>query len=272
MQSQPMQPHWSSHALNWRYIGPPLRPCAEDVQELQRRLVARLPENAGAGLLLGVTPEIARANWPFSLTAVDLSQAMIDHVWPGDGPGRRALRGDWLELPVAEGSMDVAIGDGCFSIFDVPAGYERFSASIARALRPQGLFAIRLYARLSPGESVEQVFDDLFARKIGSIHAFKWRLAMALQGESPSESVKLAEIWDTYAARVPDPSALAAHTGFPIEEVSTLNAYRGSPSAYSFPKLETVLELIAPWFEPLEVWHGSYELAERCPQLLLRKR
>src|SRR3954469_13402114 len=81
--------HWNRHAEQWRRVGPPLRPTAEDVAYLRDRVAAVHLQASGRparprALLLGVTPEYASAEWrpELDLLAVDRSQGMIDEVWP----------------------------------------------------------------------------------------------------------------------------------------------------------------------------------------------
>jgi SAM-dependent methyltransferase len=225
-------------------------------------------------LLLGVTPEFANTSFtpPLNLIAVDQSESMIAQVWPGDTATRRAVRGDWLDLALPATSFELAIGDGCLSMFDFTQGYRNFSRSIARVLRPGAHFALRLYCSLQQTESAAQVFDALWSRRIGSFHAFKWRLAMALISDVATRSVRLNEIWSSYCEHAPDPTELAQRTGFPLAEVLTMDSYRGSASAYSFPRAEEAIATLSGDFELRDTYRGSYELGERCPLLWLRRR
>ena len=80
---------WEELARKWDRYGPPICPDHSDVAHYRAGI-------AGAEahvLLLGVTPQLAGLGT--RLTALDGSQAMIDHVWPGNTPGRRAILGDW---------------------------------------------------------------------------------------------------------------------------------------------------------------------------------
>jgi hypothetical protein len=66
--------------------------------------------------------------------------------------------------------------------------------------------------------------------------------------------------------------ALAEQTGFPLDEVSTIDSYRGSSAAYSYSSVAEVVTALGARFELLQEWRGDYELAGRCPQLLFKKR
>jgi SAM-dependent methyltransferase len=242
---------------------------------------------SGHALLLGVTPEIADIVWepPLQLLAVDQSAAMIDGIWPGDNPRRRARIGDWLTLePSIEAQaqaqaqaqahvrgFDLIVGDGVLSLFEYPAGYAVLAAALARLLRPGGLFAVRLFCRVEPSETVSDVMQALWAGRIANFHAFKWRLAMALQGDG-TRGVRLADIWSSFVEQAGSVRALADRTGFPEPEVGTIEGYRGVQDRYSFSTEREVVELLAPDFDLLESWRGSYELGERCPHLTFRRR
>jgi SAM-dependent methyltransferase len=268
--------HWTSHARQWTLIGPPLRPCSADVEFMQARVRSHFADRSGPlpALLLGVTPELASAAWrpELELVAVDRCEDMIAEVWPGDTAFRRALRAEWLELPFAPESFELVLGDGCLTLFDFPRGYERLSASLARVLRPGGRLLLRLFCQPAHAESVDEVFAALGARRIGNFHAFKWRLAMALQGDDSARGVKLADIWDAFRARIPDGRALASAAGLPLAEITTLANYEGVATRYSYSTLEEALGILSSRFELLETWCGSYELGERCPTLVLSRR
>jgi len=274
--SEPIPDHWPAHARQWAHVGSPLRPCEEDLHLMRQSVVQRFREQAPSrpldGLLLGVTPEIASLDWqlPVNLCAVDHSKDMIQAVWPGDSDSRQAICADWLHLPWEGSTFDIAVGDGCLTLMNYPDDYVRLGASVAACLKPDGLFLIRLFCRPESAETVDAVFDDLWSRRIGNFHVFKWRLAMALQGNCSTYGIRVADIWETYHERIPDPSALAAITGWPIEEIMTINVYRGSQAIYTYPRVEEVIDALSGQFSCVEQKTGHYELAERCPLLVLQ--
>ena len=228
---------------------------------------------SGQALLLGVTPEIADIAWdpPLQLLAIDRSAAMIQSIWPGDTARRGARVGDWLTLAPPNGGFELIIGDGVLTLFEYPEGYAVLGAALSRLLRPGGLLAVRVFCRVEPSETVSDVMLALWTGRIGSFHAFKWRLAMALQGDA-TRGVQLANIWSCFVEQAGSVQALAERTGFPEPEVATIEGYRGVQDCYSFSTEREVVELLAPHFELLETWRGSYELGERCPHLTLRRR
>jgi hypothetical protein len=274
----PEPSHWNAYATRFSLVGRPLRPGPLDTEHLQaavRRFAQRRSATLGdeSALLLGVTPEIAALEWdpPLELLAVDKSEGMVKAVWPGDSERRRAVVGDWLELtPPGEG-FALAMGDGVFSLFDYPRGYAQLARALGRLVRPSGLLWLRLFCRPEVNESVADVLDALWAKRIRNFHVFKWRLAMALQGDNTA-GVCLADIWDTFEARAGGVRSFAQLTGFPEPEVATIESYRGVHDCYSFSSEAEVSDTLNEDFELLETWHASYELGERCPHLTFRRR
>jgi SAM-dependent methyltransferase len=271
--------HWRSFAAHFDLLGSPLRPCDEDVKIIEEML-ADEPEVFGAtarkrAWLLGVTPEIATLRWPqeVELLAVERVQAMIDSVWPGDTERRRAICADWLDAPFPDQSLDLAIGDGCLTAVGFPDELSRLLASLHRCLRRDGYLMLRLFCRPDVAETPDVVIAALQSGAIGSFHAFKWRLAMAGQGIADAPDVAVNEVWQVWHAARIDMYALAVARGWPPEQVGTIEFYQGSAARYNFMCYDdTIRHLQHAGFDLVATRIGSYELAERCPHVLLRKR
>jgi SAM-dependent methyltransferase len=219
-----MRDHWPHHARQWALVGPPLRPGAGDVA----RLCGEVGPDARV-LLLGVTPELAGVPCR-SLVAVDRSAAMIEAIFP-PGPAAAAVRGDWCALPLADRSIDVAIGDGSLSNLRFPDQYVGFAGELRRVLAPGGKAALRVFTSPAP------------AAPPASFHALKWQIAMAIA--PPDRNVAVAAIHAAFDAQHPDRAALAARTGWPRAEIDTIDAYRGADLRYSFPTLLEVCGALA---------------------------
>lgn len=270
---------WNSFAIQWNLLGSPLRPCAEDVSIFEEMLAAE-PEVFGAAAnkrtwLLGVTPEIATLRWPqdVELLAVERVQAMIDGIWPGDTDRRHAICADWLDPPFPDESFDLAIGDGCLTHVGFPDGLSRLLASVHRCLRREGYLMLRLFCRPDAAESPDAVIAALQSGAIKSFHAFKWRLAMAVQGTADAPDVAVDEVWRIWNAAGVDSSALVSARGWRPEEIRTIDLYRGSSARYNFMRYDqTILHLQSAGFDLVATRSGSYELARQCPQVLLKKR
>lgn len=225
--------------------------------------------------LLGVTPELATACWPQGvvLVAVERVRAMIDAVWPGDTDSRWAICADWLHAPFPDEDFDLAIGDGCLTAVGFPDGLSRLLASGHRCLRRDGCLMLRLFCRPEVAETPDAVIAALRSGEIGSFHAFKWRLAMALQGIDNAPDVAVDAVWQVWNAARIDARALAEASGWSLAEVGTIESYRGSPARYNFMRFdETIRYLQHAGFDLVATRVGHYELAENCPHVLLRKR
>jgi SAM-dependent methyltransferase len=259
--------HWPLHARQWNLVGSPLRPGPEDVAIVEAEV--RACERPRV-VLLGVTPELATLRWPAgtSLLAIDRSRAMIDTVFPA-GAGH-AVAGEWTALPCATGSVDVVAGDGALSNLAFPLGYRAFAGEQHRVLAAGGRLILRLFAAPDPGEQLADVGRALAAGRIGSFHALKWRVAMAIQ--PADRNVAVVEILHALDRVAPDRAALAALTGWPAAVIATIEAYRDSALRYSFPTLAEVREVLAGHFTEVACRTPAYELGERCPTLVLQPR
>lgn len=271
--------HWRNFAVQFGLLGSPLRPCEEDVCIIEEMFAAE-PELFGAAAkkrawLLGITPEIATLRWPrdVELIAIERVQAMIDLVWPGDTDRRSAICADWLDAPIPDQSVDLAIGDGCLTAVGYPDELSRLLASVHRCLRCDGYLMLRLFCRPDIAETPDAVIAALQSGAIGSFHAFKWRLAMAVQGMDDAPDVAVDAVWQTWDAARVDTKVLAESRAWPQEQFNTIEFYRGSAARYNFMRYdETIRHLQHAGFDLVATRSGSYELAERCPHVLLRKR
>lgn len=256
-------PHWQTFAERWNRLGSPLRPCAEDMENFR----IALGDTPGHCLLLGVTPELA--NLSAHLTALDNSADMIRALWPQD---KLVILGDWLDMPFENGSFDNVIGDGCPVLLSWPLQYEQLFAQVSRVLKPGGKFLLRAFVGAETEESAEQICRDALTGKMRSFHAFKWRLSMALAATSPDYTFCIADTLATFDRLLPDRERLAAASGWRMGEIETIDFYRGSTARYSYPPLSQLRKTIPLELKENEPLYGSYELAERCPLLVLESR
>jgi SAM-dependent methyltransferase len=242
----------------------PLRPTPEDVEGFGRAIA----EHRDRVLLLGVTPELANLGaWT---VGIDKNSAMAAHLWPGNSARRQALSSDWLALPFARRTFSAVIGDGSLSALPYPENYRRLFGQLAEVLRPGGRVALRLYKAPDESESLTAVFAAVRAGGIRNFHVFKWRLAMALVAAAGDPNLRVVEILAHFEQEFPDRPNLAAMTGWPMAQIDTIDVYRGSPEVYSFATFEQIRQTLpASFTNPRLIATGSYELAERCPLLVL---
>jgi len=239
--------HWPKHARQWSLVGPPLRPCGQDLAIVAARLAPR-------AVVLGVTPELVALPWPGTMIAVERDPAVIEALYPG------GVAGDWRALPCGDGSIDVVVGDGCLALLPFPSGYGELARELARVLAPGGTAILRLFSAPEQRERLTDVEPG------ASFHALKWRLAMAL-----GESVPVDDIRRAFDARFPDRAALAARTGWDRAVIDAIDVYRGSPAVYTFPTLARTVAAMSP-LVVRETITPAYELGERCPTVILSHR
>ena len=127
---------------------------------------------------------------------------------------------------------------------------------------------LRGFVRPEHAEAVADVVEALDRGEIANFHVLKWRLAMALT-DRETGSLAVADVWREVHARWPDPQTLAAQQEWPLDEVLTINAYRGVDTRYSFPPVadfHRFLTLVG--FPRIRECRGCYPLAERCPTFI----
>jgi SAM-dependent methyltransferase len=256
--------HWADLHRRWAHVTTPLRPTPEDVASF-RQVLAGHNERL---LLLGVTPELADLG--AQTIGIDKNSAMAAHLWPGNTAHRQALAGDWLALPFARDSFSAAVGDGSLSAFSYPDSYRQLFSQLAGVLRLGGRLVLRLYKSPDESESLAAVFAAVRGGEIRNFHVFKWRLAMALVAAAGNPNLAVVEILAHFQQAFPDRQKLAAMTGWPMAQIDTIDVYRGSPEVYSFPTFEQIRQTMpASFTNPRLIASGSYELAERCPLLVM---
>lgn len=270
--------HWNEHARRWQHFGPPLRPLPVDVavvEDLAERHAKSIAGDMFSAVLLGVTPELAAMQWPerTRLLGLDRCPDMIAGLWPRDSVPMeaRAVQGDWSAIPHQPGSIDMVVGDGCYVLLPYPEIYNAVSAEVARVLKPDGRFSIRVFVRPEKRERPEQVMADLREGHIGSFHAFKWRLAMSLHG-TLDEGVCVGDIWAYWNANRIDDAILADRFGWTEGSIQTIHAYRDVDTRYHYPTLAEIRKHFSGYFEEVSCHIFDYELAERCPTFVLKPR
>jgi len=271
------QNHWNKHAVNWNSVGAPLRPCRSDIVNFEnivsRYSIANSDIRNLSVLLLGVTPEITNMVWPSNtkLLAVDHMIDMIKYVWTGNSKIQAdAICSDWVNLPLQQKWADIIIGDGCFTLLEFPNQYLHAINSLKKVMADGAYLALRLFVQARQPETSAVVFDDLYKGRIANFHVFKWRLAMSLQKDI-SQGVCVGDIWEAWNKKGKGNEHLALHLKWPLDEINTINTYKGSESVYYYPDIDAIRELFSHEFSEVDNIVENYELAERCPLLILKK-
>lgn len=269
------EPLWEQQARQWARLKPPLRPSAEDIAVAQRVVDgwSLAHGTAPRALVLGATPELASLRWPegSAVVAVDLSSVMLRNVWlpaPSAPGGRWAVCGQWLQLPHASQSMDLVLGHGSFSLVRQSEATD-LAASIHRTMRPDGRLVVRAYIRPSRHVPPEQVWSDMIAGSFPGFTEFKLRLLMALHHHG---EVSVAKAWEFFTNRVDSLEAFSARSGWTLDEVSTIAAYKGQTSVYWFPDMTEFRAVLQDQFTEEACVVPSYPFGCACPTFVLRRR
>ncbi|MBZ9766763.1 class I SAM-dependent methyltransferase [Mesorhizobium sp. CA6] len=260
-----MTEHWNAIRRHWQLLGSPLRPPPQVVEAYNRELdLAR-----SHVVMLGVTPELAGLG--ASTTAVDESSDMIAGIWPGDTDMRKAVQGDWFDLPFPGASIEALIGDGCLSVIGAADLRRSLFVSIARALKSDGRAAIRLYASPGTPDDPKDVRALALSGGVSTFHELKWRVAMTAIGGAPDYTIPVRGILEQFDRMFPDREELSARTGWELPTIGTIDVYRSSSVVYSFAPAAALIKEAQTFFDDVRLAStGTYGLAERCPLLVLR--
>ena len=264
-------PYWNTVAGSWNDWGPPLRPGPADIDSFLS-LIRRWRGASTAplqALLLGVTPELALAQWsvPLNLLAIDLSLPMIEKVWPGDVPGqRRALCADWMKHQ-PEHVPDLVLTDGAPVFFSDPRPlFERVRSLLA----PHGAFVFRAFCSPPRAEQPYQVLADARAGRIENFHVLKWRMAMALQAH-PREGVVQHAVWQAISSAQLDFASLP-QPGFSPAAAATLRFYRDADATLHFPAQPAYAAALREVFDDVQAVTPSGLFGTQCPVFLARRK
>ncbi|MDX8443248.1 class I SAM-dependent methyltransferase [Mesorhizobium australafricanum] len=216
-----------------------------------------------------MTPELAGLG--ATMTAVDESADMIAGIWPGDTDTRKAVRGDWFDLPFPGASIDALIGDGCLSVIGGADARRALFSAIARVLNADGRAGIRLYASPETRDDPKDVRALALSGGVSTFHELKWRVAMTASGGAPDYIIPVTGILEQFDRMFPDRDELSARTGWELPVVGTIDVYRNSSAIYSFAPAAAIVEEAEAYFGDVGIVStGTYGLAERCPLLTLR--
>ncbi len=268
--------HWARMGAIWRFVGPPLRPSAQDGALFEAAIHQWQKQHASPprALILGVTPELYSLRWPAGTTlkALDASQQMVDAVWLGSPSA--AVIGSWTAIPFADNSLDIVVLDGGFGMLRYPDQQAQLLGELRRVLAVDGIFVVRLFSPVGRTGSTASIFADLAAGKIASLDALKLRLWGALHGE-PTVGVQPRRVVASIREAVGEFDQLATRYGWALPHVRALEFHRDSMATYYLTEAAEVARLAGEelgGFNLLDITEPDYELGHCCPIVTLQRR
>jgi len=95
---------------------------------------------------------------------------------------------------------------------------------------------------------------------------------MAVVSRNGNPNIPVTEIRDNFERMFYDRRALSDATGWPMEDIETIDAYKNSSDVYTFPTVGQFKSAIPDTFRNIRVLEsGTYELADRCPLLVMER-
>lgn len=257
--------HFRALAARWDALGLPLRPLAP----VPGQLKTLIPPETTRMLILGVTPDFA--DLAADVTALDNAEAMIAAVWPGDSPDRRAVLGDWSDMPFDDASFDLVVGDGSLTLLPFPDGVDHVLSEVRRVTKPGGQAIFRIF--IAPDAPLSD--DDLisYARSLKghSIDALRWRFAVQAVHGAPTPNIVSDDAWRAFVRLFPDPAPLMAENGWTDEDFQRVALYRDGKMQLNFPTRAQIETAAGRHFGDIAFQpSGDYPMSELCPFLVLR--
>ncbi|MBY6153566.1 class I SAM-dependent methyltransferase [Vannielia litorea] len=255
--------HFRKLISHWSQMGLPLRPLSP----LPEHLGSLLPRPDAKVLNLGVTPDHYELGG--DLTALDWSAEMIEHVWPGDTESRRAVQGDWRQMPFDDASFDAVTGDNCLAMLAFPGCVAQALAEARRMLRPGGQAIFRVFLAAEPADDDAALRAFGLAGCEGSMDALRWRMVMAQSDPAGDANVRVGDGFALLDRLFSRDELTGAH-GFTESDFARLEVYRDSETRFSFPTRARMETLAGAHFSRVEFLpSGTYPLADAAPYMRL---
>lgn len=250
-----MNTHWDARSRHWGKQGPPLQPNQEVIDFLLKNV-----SNNKNILLLGVTPQIA--NQYYNVTAVDYSYGMIERVWPGNTPTKKAVLKNWLDYTPLE-QFDAVIGDGSINMLMYPSEVELMFNRLHLWINPGKPFICRMFTRFDTPVTLEQIHDEL---KTNTNFSAWRRLLHMYIAEQQGPVVKHHKVLDLFNDLFPDRSKLP----WSSEECSRLDVYKDTVTSTWFPTRKEIQEIIPKHIDTEFIDVGTYHHYTAYPMLVCK--
>ena len=246
---------WADRSLTWGSSGPPLIPN----QEVIDCFTSLVPPDSNI-LMLGATQEIYKAY--DNITAVDREQVMIDRVWLGDTDTKHIKLDNWLTVDLPSNHFDAVLGDGSINMLTYPYEVEAIVDRCMNWLKPGGRLVCRMFTRPDTPITRERLLAEAANPTVGWT-AFRRLVPMVLAHEEGA-LVYWNRAYEFFNDLFPDRSQLP----FTAEQLSRMDAYKGTTTSTWFPTRQEILDLI-PGARFVDA--GTYDIADTCPILVLEK-
>lgn len=194
---------------------------------------------------------------------------MIAAAWLGDTAHRCAICGDWLAMPLAQGSVGAAIGDGALTMLAFPEQQRQLFEQLRRVVAPGGRIVIRCFATPEPMASLDEVCAAAVAGET-VFHLFKLRFNMAAALENDGANIASAQLYRLFQQRFPDRVVLAQTSGWSLATLAEIDAYHGSRYVHSYLSRSRIMNLVPDWAVSARfVETSGYPGADICPLLVI---
>ena len=254
---------WDNYSKNWDLLKAPMRPTQAVIDTLVREV------GQGHILQLGCTPEIHAA---FDhITAVDKDPNMIATVWPGNTDTKHVYQDNWMEMAWPINTFDGIVSDCGVVMISTIKTQAQFLHRCFSWLKPGGTYAQRYFERPTEPITLDELRADIAGPAHINFHAFKWKMGMYIAGQqgATTPSKRILELFREISG---DRQELCARTGWPPEQVATVDFYETSGQIVTFADRAEYLSTIPADAVDVEfLYTTDYDWAERCPILRWRK-
>jgi hypothetical protein len=163
------------------------------------------------------------------------------------------------------------IGDGFYAALGTLAGARELNREIRRVLTSGGWYCMRAFCRSDLPTSPAHLFEDLESGRVDNLDLFRWRLAMAVHGDSV-EGVELGKVWRVWQDYIRAAPSFDADRRWTADQRTNMARWEGVEARFSFPSLGEIQELADPDFDLVACERPNYLSAEHFPRLLMRAR
>jgi hypothetical protein len=233
----------------------------------------------GRALILGAIPWLAdklSRSWEV-VFVVDRSEAMLDMLRSPQFSRRKVelIQCDWSHLPCQCSSLDLVIGDNSFSFLPYPAGWESLCANLSSRMSPGAVMLNRICsapARHCIGASATHLTKWFIQNESVSCTALRAAILFACLDRSSSRIDTEAALEMFERDRATFERALSERGVGEVNDLVTMNKYRGTGASYYAPALGDALDLIARHFDVPGVHFGPYAMSEYFPLIVAECR